>query len=449
MSESLLLSLSESLSAHRPNRILIGFSGGLDSSALLHAVSELSRNNTHYNDIPCMAIHVHHGLSKHADAWLAHCKKTCDELAMEFIGEKVKLNPGVGSLENAARLARYDVFAKYLEEGDVLLLAHHQNDQIETFMMRLMRGSGLTGLSAMQSQRSFFNGKILRPWLTHSRAELEAYTANKGIHYIHDESNTDTQFDRNWWRHTLLPKLLKRYQQANASIVKTINVLQQERQLLSDLMAPIYEKSIDKNPQYSRKATLHCQSLLEQPLSVQNQLIRMWLESQQVYPLLNAQQMAIVLLDVVKAKDDASPIYQWQQHQIRRHDQRLYVLMNVKTDGVFPVSKKTIELRADEPRKIIPYFEGSGELSISGLQDAGLKPGGYELAYYSGSLQATPFKRPSKPLKKWFQEYGVPPWLRAQWPVILKDGQVACVPGLFICDPYAVDGGLRIEYRPN
>ncbi len=118
-------------------------------------------------------------------------------------------------------------------------------------MMRLMRGSGLTGLSVMQSVRAFSQGVIIRPWLQHSREALEEYVAKKNIPFIEDESNTDTTFDRNWWRQDLLPKLFKRYHQANISILKTISVLQQERQLLADLITPIYDDMTDTDNRFT------------------------------------------------------------------------------------------------------------------------------------------------------------------------------------------------------
>ena len=194
----LLNSLKQSLTKLPHDRIVIGFSGGLDSSALLHAMATLKKVDEAFKNTPVLAIHVHHGLSENADQWFEHCERFCLNMNVEFVGERVLLNKESGSLENAARNARYDVFEKHCTTRDVLLLAHHQDDQIETFMMRLMRGSGLTGLSSMQAVRPFAQAMILRPWLHVSRKQLESYVAEHNIEHIEDESNLDTKFDRNW-----------------------------------------------------------------------------------------------------------------------------------------------------------------------------------------------------------------------------------------------------------
>ncbi len=177
-------SLAQQLAVINPQRVFVAYSGGLDSSVLLHGVCKLQL------DVPLFAIHIHHGLSKHADDWLQHCQANG--------------NGQVSGLEQAARLARYQVFEQHLKTGDVLLMAHHQDDQIETFMMRLMRGSGLTGLTAMEMSRSVGDGHLLRPLLNNSRQQIEEYAALNNVQHVEDDSNSNTNFDRNWWRHSLL-----------------------------------------------------------------------------------------------------------------------------------------------------------------------------------------------------------------------------------------------------
>jgi tRNA(Ile)-lysidine synthase len=444
----LLSLLKTHIESHRPNRIVVGFSGGLDSSALLHGTASLDLKNSQGKNIPVIAIHVHHGLSGNADDWLEHCAQVCHSLSVECITERVSLVDVKGSLENVARLARYDVFQKYLQHGDVLLLAHHQDDQVETFMMRLMRGSGLTGLSAMLTEREFASGTILRPWLKSTRVELESYVADNNIAYVEDESNADTQFDRNWWRQDLLPSLFKRYPGASHSIVKTIDVLQQERQVLNDLLRPIYNGATHWDQRFTQSNILKCDELLKQPDSVQVQLVRMWLESENAYPLLNSDKIRQIIKDVVHAKEDAAPVYQWGSQLIRRYDGCLYVMRNKAENAELATQEMCFSADMDD----VPLTQG--RLTINSLAasigdnhaEGGLKPGDYSISYYAGSLSAKSIKRPSKTLKRWFQAYNVPPWLRTQWPVIMFDGQVVCVPGLFVCEGFCDPQGLKVRY---
>lgn len=454
MLSPLLQTLKQSILAYKPKRILLGFSGGLDSSALLHALVMLKHQSSALDNIPIIAIHVHHGLSVNADDWLKHCECICQNLNVECITEKVLINTQGGSVEDAARQARYQVFKKQLTSADALLLAHHQDDQVETFMMRLMRGSGLTGLSAMRVQRTLEKGYVLRPWLDVSREQLEEFVVEHKIAYIEDESNKDIQFDRNWWRQDLLPRLFKRYPQASNSIVKTIEVLQAEHQVLQDLIEPIFKQSTDFDDKFTQSLRLNNEALLQQPFSVQVQLIRMWLDRQNIYPLLNGKQVEQLIQDVVHAKIDAEPVYQWQQHKIRRFNGHLYLSKNhspLSTDSKTQPNNDTrisLSIPCNQTSlalsKVHPSFIGSIEFESNVI--SGLKQGCYQLGIYDGSLCASPLKRPTKKLKKWFQEYGVPPWLRASWPLIFAGSELAAVPNLFICKGFSSESGIGLKY---
>jgi tRNA(Ile)-lysidine synthase len=411
-------------------RVLIAYSGGLDSSVLLNAVSALNLK------VPVLAIHVHHGLSSNADNWLQHCQQECQRLDIPFYFEKVDLQ-GRGQINNtsgielAARQARYQIFQQYLQEGDGILMAHHQDDQIETFMMRLMRGSGLTGLSAMDKQRTLGLGQLFRPLLNCSRKDLEAYAQAKSLSHIEDESNHNTEFDRNWWRQDLLPQLRNRFVQSDQSILKSVEVLKSEQQLLNDLLRPIYAGIQDA------QGCLNIASLSFQPLSIQSQVIRTWLEENHLYPRLADKQLKTVLDDVVGARQDAEPEFKWQSNEIRRHNGKLYCMNTLPEINLesFPL-----------------IYDGNeySHLPLGKLEQRiglGLKPGRYELSLYDGSAKARPVNRPNKNLKKWFQEYAIPPWQRPYWPVLIKEGVVAAVPGLFVCQGYACEQGWQLRFK--
>lgn len=436
MSEPLLEStLKQQLEQANFKRILIAYSGGLDSSVLLNAIAALKLS------VPIVAIHIHHGLSKHADQWLAHCQLECQRLHIPFYFEKVNLvnksiDDGVSSditsgIELAARQARYQVFNQYLNEGDGILMAHHQNDQIETFMMRLMRGSGLTGLCAMDKQRALGLGQLLRPLLDFSRKDLEEYALQNNISHIEDDSNKNTEFDRNWWRHDLLPKLKGRFTQSEQSILKSVGVLRAEQQLLRDLLEPIYTSIIDAH------GCLNISKLQIQSRSIKNQVIRNWLEDHGLYPRLADKQLKAVLEDVINARQDAEPIFKWQGNEIRRHNDKLYCMntLPVINPDAFPLIYDGHEYSN------LPLGKLEHRIGL------GLKPGRYELSLYDASAKARPVNRPNKNLKKWFQEYSIPPWQRPYWPVLIKEGVVAAVPGLFVCQGYACEQGWQLRFK--
>ncbi|HSJ96814.1 MAG TPA: tRNA lysidine(34) synthetase TilS, partial [Myxococcota bacterium] len=188
--------------------ICAGFSGGLDSTVLLHLLAghaeETGRKVT--------ALHVHHGLSPRADQWVRFCERFCANHGVPLSVEYVRVNAGSPEgLEGAARGARYAVFAARPEP--YLALAHHLDDQAETVLLQLLRGTGLKGIAAMPELRALRGTRVqlFRPLLTHARAALQAYAEAQGLNWIEDESNATLQFDRNFLRHEVAPRLDQRF----------------------------------------------------------------------------------------------------------------------------------------------------------------------------------------------------------------------------------------------
>ncbi|MGL5535990.1 MAG: tRNA lysidine(34) synthetase TilS, partial [Aeromonas veronii] len=175
--------------------LLVAFSGGLDSTLLLVLAAQYAREH----GLPLRALHVHHGLSPHADEWVAHCEAVCQQLAVELLVERVTLARGNGeSLEAQARTARYQQLMEHMTEGEWLLTAHHQDDQLETLLLALKRGAGLRGLAGILPSQPFAGGLLLRPLLDMSRAELAEAAASLPFGWVEDESNQDVSYDRNF-----------------------------------------------------------------------------------------------------------------------------------------------------------------------------------------------------------------------------------------------------------
>lgn len=208
MTDKILRRLEQHLPPGHRGRWLVGFSGGLDSTVLLHALKTLVDKQS------LVAIHINHGLSANADAWQRHCQAVCQRWGLPLHVERVEI-AGEGAIEERARKARFEAFAQAMAKGDCLLLAHHRQDQAETVLFRLLRGAGVAGLGAIRPQRSFAGGQILRPLLAVDRADLEAYARAQDLVWVEDESNTNTSFDRNFLRQKILPALRSRWPAAD------------------------------------------------------------------------------------------------------------------------------------------------------------------------------------------------------------------------------------------
>jgi tRNA(Ile)-lysidine synthase len=230
--------LAALLPAYPNVSLCIALSGGVDSVALLAAAAALTpRSAVGRPGKPSTAeragaakaagpslraIHVHHGLHPNADRWARHCGKLAKQLGVRLETVRVKVRPAAGdSLEAAAREARYAALAARLKPGEVLLTAHHQDDQLETVFLQLLRGAGIAGLAAMPEVAPFAQGQLIRPLLTLSRAQLEAWARDETLEWIEDDTNANERFDRNFLRRSVLPLIRSRWPGAAGAVSRT------------------------------------------------------------------------------------------------------------------------------------------------------------------------------------------------------------------------------------
>lgn len=406
-------------------KCFVGYSGGLDSQVLLQAAVELLGADT------VAAIHVNHQLSPHAGVWQQHCEGCCRELGVELIVETVAVVPGGQGVEDAARVARYQVFKRHLTSGSLLLLAHHADDQVETVLYRLLRGSGPRGLAGMPASRRLGQGGLLRPLLSFTRAELQAYAEQKKLSWVDDESNADTDFDRNFIRHRLLPPLRERWPDYAARIAHSAALCRDNDELAAMLAAQdliaVYEREERLGWSISVEAMLHLEELRRA------NLLRHWPEHHQMAPP-GHRAVEAALCELLPAREDAEPQVSWGGVQLRRYQRRLYLLprkMEEKPD--LPVATQWA-LPGTLPLADGSYLEASRERG-GGL----LVPEGetLEIRYRRGGERCKPFGRSaSTTLKKLFQEYSVEPWLRDQVPLIYLDDQLVAVADLWVCDGF-------------
>lgn len=448
--------------------VVVAFSAGVDSSVLLHALATeiLSLESCSIKTIK--AIHVHHGLSDHADKWAEQARIFCKQLTnttcldIECIIEKVNLdNHSKGyadGLEQAAREARYQVFEEYCQDGDILLQGHHLDDQIETFFMRSIRGSGLIGLSGIPSQRNLSrenNCQILRPLLGVEKKELLEYAKKFGLDWVEDESNQDNKITRNWWRNDLLPQLWRRFPDQKSALRQTMKNVRHEQNLLQQLLLSDLDRMVGSQPN-----NLKIHSVLrdfpyfdltlidkfEQDVAVS--YLRGWL-AQYVDILPSAIQMQTVYVDMVLSKLDSEPSFVWSHAGLYRYSGSLYL-----------ISRQIINRLNDQSRlNEVHHWQGDelqcfiGVLSqVTNTGEFTLRPDVYRVRSWQPGDVAKPEGRSTRKLKKWWQDYGIPSWLRSSWPIIenRKTGEIACIPGLFVCQGYCAnpeDSGWSCEYK--
>lgn len=439
--------------------IWVGLSAGVDSTALMHAAAK-------YCSVlgqKLSAIHVHHGLSENADSWAEQANGLCEELSQKFsitiscIVENVTLKQHGKSLEQAARSARYEIFSKYCQSNDVLLQGHHLDDQIETFFMRAVRGSGLAGLASIPEQRSLSREnhcQILRPLLAIEKAQLIQYAQKHQLHWVEDESNLDSKIDRNWWRNKLLPQIWQRYPEQKKSLFRTINNVQHEEMLLQSL---ILEKLIAK-PEQQIDAQIHpvLKDIPSFDLSLIHGLdqtrsfnyLRAWL-AQYIDILPSLVQMQIMYAEVIHASIDSEPQISWGISCLYRYQGYLYLL--TEKDNSTVKANSAVDEKINWQGENFGGFGGYVEC-IETADALALKPASYNIRCWKAGDVAKPDGRSTRKLKKWWQDYNVPSWARKQWPIIVnkETDEIAAIPGLFICQGYSVKRnqlGWQINYR--
>ncbi|MBY6225002.1 tRNA lysidine(34) synthetase TilS [Ferrimonas balearica] len=414
--------LAEALKPHLATtaRILLAYSGGVDSELL--AVC-LARWAGQCASPPVSLIHIHHGLSAYADQWAGHCAARAKalDLPIEVVTVQLQRGPRI-SIEASARQARYDAFRARLGPNDLLLTAHHLDDQAESLLLALKRGSGPRGLSAMAAQQTLGQGRMVRPWLGLRRAEIEAAAAQLGLEHIEDDSNADTRFDRNFLRHQVLPQLNQRWPGFSQAVVRSAALCAEQQQLCDELA------EADLLTQQRDDGALSVTALAALSAPRRNNLLRFWLRQQGA--LMPSQLQMAAMAPLWEAREDAQPQLDWGEHSLRRFRDGLYL---VTPQPALSVAQESLSLSA-------PTQLANGQCwrfieSDQGPRFRSPAPGQQVSVRYGlpGTLRLKPAGRSgSRPLKKLWQEQGVPPWLRGRVAMLCYDDEVVAALGYWL-----------------
>lgn len=395
----------------------VALSGGLDSVVLLHLFSRLVNHGL-------TAHHVHHGLSDNAEQWVQFCTELTGSLAVPLLVSRVTLDKtGRTSLEALARDKRYAALKEGFNQQSYLVTAHHQDDQLETVLLALKRGAGLTGLQGIVAKQSLTIGFLIRPLLNFSREQLEDYAQQFSLTWIEDESNTDQQFDRNFIRHSITPLLKQRWPAITKTVARSASHCQSQQQLINEL-----SESDFKQCRLSTSA-LKIESLKDLSETRRNNVLRYWFKLTELqYP--STKQLQVIWQELVLAQHDATPKVVLQGIVVCRYRAAIYLVDENKL-----VNKPfEIEWQA-EPQ--ITINTGQYNIQIDAGEGFLNQNNRLEVCFreqLSAGFQCQPIGRDkSRSIKKLLHEYHVPPWLRESVPFVFINDELVEAVGLFKC----------------
>lgn len=418
-----------------PSRYVVAFSGGLDSSVLLHALATSSAQHR----IPLVAMHVDHGLHEDSAYWAEQCRSSVADLGVEFQSRRVTVNSAAGKgQEAAARDARYAALASAMSPGDWILSAHHQDDQAETLLLNLLRGSGPAGIAGIAAIRPFGNGWLARPMLSFPRDALQEYAAQHDLSWVEDPSNTDRSFDRNFLRHEIMPMLESRWPEVAGRLHRSSRIASDTAALLDDFAA------LDAAALGDRPERLRVDALTSLSAERQRNVLRYALRELGL-PTPSASQLQRVFDEVVAARDDAEPVMKWPGAEVRRYRNCLYLL------AANPAERpaNTAVLQGCE-RIELGHGLGSLRLESGAAQgiDGDLIERGLQLRYRQGGEKLRLIDQShTKTLKNLLQEKGVVPWMRNRIPLLFAGDELVAVADLWLAADVARSPGVAVHWE--
>lgn len=400
--------------------VCVGFSGGLDSVVLLDLLAAHARGAR-----PLAAVHVHHGLSPNADAWAAFCRAFCDARRIPLAIERVQVDPSAADgLESAARRARYAVYAARPEP--FVALAHHLDDQAETVLLQLLRGTGLKGIAAMPEVRAIpgTSTKVFRPLLALPRSALAAHAEASGLRWIDDESNRASNYDRNFLRHEVAPLLDARFPGWREAANRLSRHAAGADALLEDLAR------FDGVPAAPGEALPIDASL---PAARRNNALRAYLAVNGV-AMPSESRLAEMSRQLYGARDDARVRIEHAGIALVRHRNRVLIESAAGASERWRVEwRGEAEIDLGSGRGIVKFEKAQGR----GLVSARSGTPWYFMPRSGGERIRLEASRPTRTLKNLLQEHGIPAWQRAGMPLLFNGDRLVWVPGIGIAADYA------------
>lgn len=434
-SDLLLDKLAELQGAAAPRRYLVAFSGGLDSTVLLHALMRVADRHR----VPVAAAHVDHGLHPDSSGWTRHCCGVAAALGCEFVAREVVVagsEVAAVGLEAAAREARYAVLRDVMREGDALLSAHHRDDQAETVLLNLMRGSGTAGVAGIGAAQLFGPGRLLRPLLGVARRDLLDYAEDFDLEWLDDPANVDTRFDRNFVRREILPRLAERWPAAVRRLQRSAELAAESAALLDDLAA------LDL-ANLGTAERIDIAALVRLTAARQRNVLRYAIKSFGLPPAPSTR-LQQALTELVPARADAQPLVRWPGAELRRYRGTLYIL----PESAPPGDAASGRLYPDAELRPGP---GLGRLRLEAEAPDALDPAlvaqGLDVRFRAGGERLRPAGRDgTRALGKLLQEAGVVPWMRDRLPLLYAGDELVAVADLWLAAGAVAERGYAVRW---
>jgi tRNA(Ile)-lysidine synthase len=413
---------SQLLRLHAPAAtapLCVAFSGGADSTALLSLLAELPAVRPRLR-----ALHIDHGLHAQSRTWVRACRRTCRLLKVPMATRRLTLARTRGqSVEAVARAGRYAALAAALRPGELLLTAHHLEDQLETVLLQLLRGAGLPGLAAMPGVTPLGAGLLVRPLLSVPRAQLRAWVQTRGLTCLEDPANADPGFDRNYLRQQVLPAVLSRWRGAARTVARSAGHMAAAQQLLDGLAAADVARAADG-------AQLSVPALRALPLDRRRNALRWWIarSGRRVPDARRLEEIAVVLL---AARVGANPVVSWGQTRVQRHAGRLALEALRAAPPAFELSWNPRRSR----KLALPQGLGQLQLvrSAQGLIDAAALPDAVTVRMRRGGERLRPRRGgPSRSLKRLLQQALIPLAERQQLPLVFAGDELVAAADLWV-----------------
>ncbi|EMQ0963659.1 tRNA lysidine(34) synthetase TilS [Citrobacter braakii] len=397
--------------------ILVAFSGGLDSTVLLHQLVLWRAQNP---EVALRAIHIHHGLSPQADSWVQHCESVCAQWQVPLVVERVQLEDDGLGIEAQARRARYQAFAQTLLPGEVLMTAQHLDDQCETFLLALKRGSGPAGLSAMGESSPFAGTQLIRPLLAQTREALEVWARQHELCWIEDESNQDDAYDRNFLRLRVTPLLQQRWPHFAQAAARSAALCAEQESLLDELLANDLADCV------TAQGTLLLAPLMMMSGVRRAALLRRWLAGLNA-PMPSRDGLERIWQEVALAREDASPCFRLGEYEVRRYQSQLWWVKSV--DGQ---SETVIPWSCRETPLTLPAGLGSVQLISAGELRMPQAGEAVSIRFKAPGVLHIVGRNGGRKLKKIWQEQGIPPWRRDTTPLLFYGETLIAAAGVFV-----------------
>jgi tRNA(Ile)-lysidine synthase len=428
----------------RGKRVAVGLSGGMDSVVLLDVLQELRAAR----ELSLSAIHVNHQISAHAGEWEAFCRALCARQGISLTVERVQVTPDGSGVEAAARRLRYRAYASV--DADYVALAHHLDDQAETFLLQLLRGAGAKGLAGMpvvRPQDAAMDGKassphILRPLLDLRRSDIEAYARSRGLEWVEDDSNVDSRFDRNYLRNELLGQLDERFPGYRETLARAARNLA-DYAMLAEELARIDAQSLDRS---AISADRLRQLSDARALNLLRQLF-----ADRGLPMPPRTRLEEALRQCREAGRDAEIQVTFGDSGLRCYRDRVELVENS------PDMPANWQSRWDGHHELI-LPDGLGVLRSRAVVGEGIASRHFEIRAAtvrgrSGGERMQPGEnRPRRALKSLLQEHAIPPWERSRMPLVFFGEQLAWVPGIGVAAEFraaATEAGVAPEWEPG